>query len=395
MKIAIIHDWLLGMRGGEKCLEAILELYPDSDVYTAFYDAKNVSKKITSKNVYTSILNKIPFFKKVHRFLLPLYPIASWSISRQLNKKDYDLVISISHCLAKNVKVNAFHISYCLSPARYIWDKYDSYFENKPYEPLARIACKYLRVWDVKGARNVDCFVGISNFIQQRIKKVYNLDSEVIYPPVKTNWPEVKDIKTESAELEDKVLEKKPFLCVSALVPYKNVDTIVEAFNDLGFELSVVGAGPEISNIKKIAKNNVKILGKVSDDNLARLYSTSRALVFCAEEDFGIVPLEAQSLGLPVIALGKGGALETVIKHKTGVFFENNTKKSIKNAVMEFTQIEKQIKIEDCINQAEKFSYSCFKAEFSKLINENINKLEQDKVEKSELKNAKKTLANI
>jgi len=394
VKIAIIHDWLLGMRGGEKCLEAILELYPDSDVYTAFYNPKNISKEISSKKVYTSVLNKIPFFSNIHRFLLPLYPVASWSIARQVNKKDYDLVISISHCLAKNVKVNAFHVCYCLSPARYIWDKYDTYFHNKPYEPLARLACKYLRVWDVRGAKKVDYFIGISNFIQKRIKKVYNINSKVIYPPVKTNWPQL-DSSLKKKNLEKNDTEAKPFLCVSALVPYKNVDTIVHAFNDLGYELNVVGAGPEISSIEKIAKNNIKILGKVSDDKLAKLYLTSRALVFCAEEDFGIVPLEAQSLGLPVVALAKGGALETVINHKTGLFFENNSKNSIKNAIIEFTRIEKQIKIEDCVNQAEKFSYSCFKAEFSKLINENIANLKQEKIKKSELRNAKKTFANI
>ncbi len=394
LKIAIVHDWLVGMRGGEKCLENILELYPNSDIYTAFYEPKNVSKIINSKDVYTSILNLTPFAKYVYRYLLPFYPVASNSLSKKINKKEYDIVISISHCLAKNIKVDSFHLCYCLTPARYLWDKYDSYFKSKWYEPFVKIVTKYLRSWDLEGSKNVDSFVCISEYIKQRIRKVYNLDSEVLYPPVKTEW--ISNTNKNDTSL-NQGKNKNSFLCVSALVPYKNVDTIVLAFNELGYELNIVGSGPEISRIKKIAKSNIKILGRVSEAKLGSLYSESRALIFGAEEDFGIVPLEAQANGLGVIALGKGGALETVINEQTGIFYENNSKESIINAIDKFIELDKEITIEKCVNQASRFSQNSFKTKFKKLLTSKLEK-EISKTNSKIVdfnKDVKKTLANI
>lgn len=363
MKVAIVHDWLLGMRGGERCLEVFLKMFPQADLYTAFYNKDAVTEVISSKNVTTSCLQKIPGAKYLHRYLLPLYPLASWSISRQLNKKDYDLVISISHCLAKNIEVpvNAYHLCYCLTPMRYIWDQYDSYFAGKWYEPAVRVVAKVLRTWDIKKSSSVDNYVAISDYISQRIKKAYNRKSSVIYPPVRTDW-----IKPRNANVAG-----DGFLCVSALVPYKKVDAIVRAFNQLPYTLTVVGDGPERSKIEKLAGPNIKLLGKVSDQKLAELYKNSRALLFAAEEDFGMVPVEMQAAGRPVICLAKGGSLETVKadgKSKTGIYFDSLTEQGIKSAIEQFTVQESDFTVDNCINFAESFSEENFSSKFWNLL---------------------------
>ena len=365
MKVAIVHDWLLGMRGGERCLEVFLQMFPEADLFTAFYNPKEVSEIIRNKEVKTSILQKIPGAANFHRYLLPLYPLASRSISAQICKKDYDLVISISHCLAKNIIApkGAFHLCYCLTPVRYIWDQYDSYFSNKWYEPIVRAFAGRLRRWDVAGAKGVNCFVGISEYVSKRIKKVYDRESKVIYPPVRTDW--IKPRKKDFAG--------KDFLCVSALVPYKRVDSIVEAFNKLPYTLTIVGDGPERAAIAKIAGANIKLLGKVSDKRLAELYQQSRALIFAAEEDFGMVPVEMQAAGRPVICLKKGGALETVVgggEFKTGLFFDSLSPESISKAVEQFSVLEQEFTVDNCLNYSANFSESNFTSKFWNLLDE-------------------------
>lgn len=364
MKVAIVHDWLLGMRGGERCLEVFLEMFPEADLYTAFYDKRRVSRLINSKKIKTSVLQAIPGATKFHRYLLPLYPMASRSLSSQLAEKEYELVISISHCLAKNITVpeNAFHLCYCLTPMRYIWDQYDSYFADKWYEPLVRLFTKTLRKWDVAGAADVDCFVGISDFVCERIKRVYGRKSEVIYPPVRTDW---------IAPIRQGINKAEGFLCVSALVPYKRVDAIVAAFNKLPYTLTVVGDGPEKSKIEKMAGPSIRFVGKLEDSQLASLYRQSRALIFAAEEDFGMVPVEMQATGRPVICLGKGGSLETVIgdgEFKTGLFFDSPGSESIINAVKQFVVSEGLFTVDNCINHAAKFSEQNFSTKFWNLL---------------------------
>ena len=363
MKVAIVHDWLLGMRGGERCLEVLLKMFPEADLYTAFYDSEAVTDIIKNREVYTSCLQKIPGAKYLHRYLLPLYPLASRSISSKLNKKKYDLVISVSHCLAKNIEVpvGAYHVCYCLTPMRYIWDKFDSYFADKWYKPIASVVAKYLRSWDQRKSSSVDCYIAISHFIAERIKKYYGRESHVIYPPVRTDWIE----KRKEGE------RGEGFLCVSALVPYKNVDAIVRAFNELPEKLFVVGDGPERSSIEKLASSNVKFLGKISDSELAQLYKKSKALIFAAEEEFGMVPVEMQAAGRPVICLGQGGSLETVSvngKYKTGIYFSSLEQKHIISAIEQFTVQQDDFTVDNCINYAKNFSEQNFCSQFLELL---------------------------
>lgn len=386
LKVAIIHDWLLGMRGGERCLEEFLRVFPDADIYTAFLDSSKLSPLLKEREIETSVLNSLPSSNKYHRYLLPLYPLAAKSISKKLAKnhetKNYDLVISISHCLAKNVRVpeGVFHLCYCLTPMRYLWDQYDAYFGNSKIEPLARAVVKRLRGWDVAGVSNVDAFVSISNFVATRLKKVYGRQSDVIYPPVRSDWITARKEKEKGEN----------FLCASALVPYKNIDKIVQAFNFLpDKKLLVVGDGQERSGIEKLSKRgNVEFLGRVSDEKLAELYQSSKALLFAAEEDFGMIPVEMQAAGRPVICLSKGGALETVEntgKFKTGLYFDSFEPKSIAEAVERFSVCEDEFTVDNCITHAEKFSQFHFRDHLRSL-------LEKEGVLK---RDAKKTLAAI
>ena len=223
------------MRGGEKCLEEVLKIYPEADVYTMLYYPDSISEIINKRNPQSSRFQKIPGARKYYRYFLPFYPKVAEEISAKLN--DYDLVVSISHAWAKNIKVEVPHLCYCLSPMRYIWDQYQSYFGGRKIEPIARRVAKRLRVWDRAGAENVTQFYGISEFIQKRIKSVYDLPSGVIYPPVTSDWI------TPRAEGE----LGEGFLVVNALVPYKNTDIIIEAFNKLALPLKVVGRGPELA----------------------------------------------------------------------------------------------------------------------------------------------------
>jgi len=379
VRVAIIHDWLLGMRGGERCLEEFLRLYPEADIYTAFLDREKLSPMLKEREIETSILNSLPNSKKYHRYLLPLYPLAAKSLSKKLKanheNKKYDLVFSISHCLAKNVSVpkDAFHVCYCLTPMRYLWDQYNAYFDSSKIEPLARIVVKQLRKWDVAGVSNVDAFVSISNFVASRLKKVYGRESTVIYPPVRSDW----------------IASRKPgekgqsFLCASALVPYKNIDQIIRAFNFLPNEkLLVVGDGQERSGVERLStKGNVGFLGRVSDEKLAELYKDSKALIFAAEEDFGMIPVEMQAAGRPVICLSRGGALETVkntSKFKTGIYFDSPEPKAIAEAVEQFSVSEEEFTVDNCLKHAELFSQFNFRDDLLKLLESNgLGKLQK------------------
>ncbi len=367
MKVAIIHDWLLGMRGGERCLEEFCSLFPSADIYTVFYEAENISPIINKHIIQTSVLQDIPGARKIHRYLLPLYPIAAKSLSKRISVGHklvgYDLVISISHCVAKNVVVppNTLHICYCLTPMRYIWDKYDSYFSNHPLEPIIRNVAKRLQHWDVAGTNNVDCFVAISDFVKERIKRVYNREAEVIYPPVRDNW--IKPRKEEE--------KGNGFLCANALVPYKNVHLVVEAFNKLELPLTVVGKGPEERKLKQLARSNIQFKTDLSDAELAELYRTSRALVFAGEEDFGMIPVEMQCAGRPAICYQKGGALETInttLGQESGLFFPELTSDSICAAVARFQEKEVRFTLDNCRINGRKFSTELFKASFASLL---------------------------
>jgi glycosyltransferase involved in cell wall biosynthesis len=358
MRIAIVHDWLLGMRGGERCLEVVCRDYPQADIFTLFHDPRGVSPVINGQVRGASVLNRLPLSRRVYRYLFPFYPQGIASLNKQLRAGAYDLVISISHCAAKNIDSGAVeHLSYCLTPVRYLWDQYDAYFAGRPIEPVVRALLPKMRRWDIEGSRRVSRFAVISEFVRERVRRVYGLDSEVVYPPVRTDWINPR-------------MEGEPgqgFLCANALVPYKNTHLVVEAFNRLGLPLTVVGTGPEERRLKSIAKSNIQFIGNVSDPRLADYYRRSKALIFSAEEDFGMMPVEMLAAGRPVIALGKGGAAETLTP-ETAVFFENPEIGEIEQAVRDFLDNEDRFKVEACKKRAAIFSLERFRLEFAEFI---------------------------
>lgn len=322
MKVALSHDWLNGMRGGEKCLEVFCELYPQSPIHTLFWEPGKVSPAIASHPVKTSFLQKFPGIKKNYRNFLPFFPAAAESF----DLAGYDLVISSSHCVAKGVKkaAGAVHICYCFTPMRYAWGLFDEYFGDKSIlsRSLIGAVISHLRRWDARSSERVDRFVAISKHIQTRIRRAYGRESDVVYPPVDTVFYTPTDTPREDF-----------YLIVSALVPYKKLDLAVRAFRDSGKRLVVIGSGPEEALLKKIAGPEVTFLGWQKDEAIRDHYRRAKALIFPGEEDFGIVPVEAQACGCPVVAYGCGGALETIIPGITGVFFDELTEPSLMKAV--------------------------------------------------------------
>lgn len=329
MKVALIHDWLNGMRGGEKCLECFCEMFPEADVYTLLHTRGRCSKIIEGMKISTSFVDRIPYKDRFYRYLLPLFPIA---IERFI-LKDYDLILSSSHCVAKGIipGPNVLHVSYMHSPMRYVWDMYDDYFGKDRVHPIiARVApffASYLRAWDVASSARVDHFIANSRHVARRIKKYYRREASVIHPPVDFEKFRVAE-KTEDY-----------YLIVSALVSYKRIDLAIEALNRLGLPLKIVGTGPQEAELRKMAGPSIEFLGWTDDDALADLYSRCKAFIFPGEEDFGITPLEAMASGRPVIAYARGGTLETVRgidDRPTGLFFQDQTSKALADAVQRF-----------------------------------------------------------
>ncbi len=367
-KIALVHDWLTGMRGGEKVLEAICEIFPEADLYTLLYTHGSVSKIIADRKIFTSFLQKLPNIEKNYRFYLVFMPL----IISQFDLSDYDLVISSNHCVAKGVKIgkNTLHICYCHTPMRYIWDMYEVYFgKNSKAGLLSKLAMKILRkplqVWDVETSKYVTCFVANSENVKERIKRIYNRDSVVIYPPVDTDF----------YTLPQQPKRGNYYLVVSAFAPYKRIDIVIEAFKKLNFNLKIIGSGQQEKYIKYLAKGckNIELLGWQSNEVIRYHYQNAKALIFPAEEDFGIVPVEAQACGCPVIAFRKGGALETVIENKTGIFFDDQTPQSIIEAVNNFENKINTFKPEVLRENAIRFSKSNFIREFKNLIKNYID----------------------
>jgi len=364
LKIAVVHDWLTGMRGGEKVLEIIFEIFPDADLFTLLYNKGSVSPLIADRNIYTSFINKLPFKASKYRHYLPLFPTAI----ELFDFKEYDLIISTSHCVAKGVRTppNTLHVSYVHSPMRYVWDMYEDYFGRDKTNFLQRMIiplfANYLRMWDVTSSNRVDFFIANSKHVANRINKYYRREAEVIHPPVNTESFKKSNVSEDF------------YLVLSALVPYKKVDLAVDAFNQNGKSLIVVGDGPEKSRLTNLAKNNIKFVSGIDGDQLNEYYSKCKALIFPGEEDFGIVPVEAQSCGKPVIAFARGGALETVIgydgnneKKCSGIFFNNQTSESLIETIEKFEKLKWDTEFIN--NHAHKFNRNRFKDEISKFIN--------------------------
>jgi len=318
LRIAIVHEWLTGMRGGEKCVEALCEAFPQADVFTLIHLPGSVSPTIERAVKQTTFIQNLPGARTHYRRYLPLFP----SAIRSLDLDGYDLVISSHHCVAKGVRVprQALHICYCHTPMRYLWTKYDEYFSKGRAGFFTRAAMQVvarpMRRWDRATASNPHHFVATCQNVRQRIREIYGRDSEIVNPPVNT------------ALFPLSAGEGSYFLMVSALVPYKRVDLAIEAFNRCGDRLVIVGTGPNDRALRALARPNISFEGWRSDDELRQYYEGCRGLIFPGDEDFGIVPLEAMSAGKPVLAYARGGALETVKvtpELKTGTFFHHQT----------------------------------------------------------------------
>jgi glycosyltransferase involved in cell wall biosynthesis len=326
LRIAIVHEWFTSMRGGEKCVEALCEVFPDATLYALLHVKGSVSPIIERMPMHTSFVQHLPFAARKYRHYLPLFPAAV----RRFDLSSYDIVISSSHCAAKGVRTapHTLHVCYCYTPMRYIWTQYEDYFGAGRSGLLTRwgmrAAVGYLRRWDLRTAKNPHHFLAISENIRDRIRAIYGRDSQVIYPPVET------------ASLSLAPGHEGFDLIVSALVPYKRVDLAVEAYNRMGKRLVVIGDGPDLPRLRKLAGATVEMLGWRSDPDVRDHFARCRAVIFPGEEDFGIVPVEAIACGKPVVAFARGGALETVIDRqdlKTGVLFNEQTTDSLVDAV--------------------------------------------------------------
>ena len=357
MKVALVHEYLNQFGGAERMLQVLCALYPRAPIYTLLYDRDATGGVFDGRIIKTSFLQNLPFAKKHHRVFPLLMPLAI----EQFDFSDYDVVISVSASFAKGIitKPHTKHICYCLTPPRFLWDNSQKFVEEFGYPKLVKKFLPpfitYLRIWDKEASLRVDEFWSISDFIRGRIKKYYSRDSKIIHPPV----------NVEKFQASDDV--KNYFLMVGRLVSYKRFDLAVEAFKQNGLPLKIVGIGPELNKLRSLAygnslskaSGNIEFLGLVSDEKLANLYSQAQACVFPQEEDFGIVPLESMASGRPVIAFSGGGAIETVVKNKTGIFFNEQTSESLGAAVEGF--YNRDFNPKDCREQAEKFDIKVFK----------------------------------
>jgi glycosyltransferase involved in cell wall biosynthesis len=358
MRVAVVHDWLNGMRGGEKVLEAILDLFPEAVVYTLFHEIGRVSRRIESHQIVTSWLDRIPGVYRHYRNLLPLFPAAIES----LDLRGYDLVISSSHAVAKGVRAgSAMHVCYCHTPMRYIRDAEADYAFNAARRLAMHALRGRLRRWDSAKSRDVHHFVANSGFVRDRIRKYYGRDAVVVQPPIDTHY----FTPGPSAEREDF------YLVAGALVPYKRVDLVISAFNQLGRRLVVAGSGPALKSLRRLARGNIEFWGWVTDDELRRLYRSAKGLVMAAREDFGMVAVEAQACGCPVIAFGAGGGSETTQDGINGVLFAEQRVDDIVRAVRRFESMTWPV--DQVRRRVEIFSCENFQVRFRKLLSEWID----------------------
>jgi len=371
LKVAVVHDWLVTYAGAERALEQILALYPEADLFS-LVDFLPYGQRgfILNKPVTTSFIQSLPFSRKKYRSYLPFMPFAI----EQFDLSGYDVVISSSHAVAKGVLTNArqLHVCYCYTPIRYAWDLHFQYLREAKLDRglkglVARMVLHYIRMWDLTTANRVDRYIGISHYIAKRITKIYGKDAAVIYPPV--------DIATYVPHGG----KEGYYLTASRMVPYKKVDLIVEAFTSMpDKQLVVIGDGPDFQKIRSKAGTNVTLLGYQPTQVMKEHLQKARAFVYAAEEDFGIVTVEAQACGTPVIAFGKGGSLETVNPlhsadtepkhdshtHPTGIFFYEQTVEALKNAVQQFERSHHVFEAQHTRSNAERFSTNRFKREF-------------------------------
>jgi glycosyltransferase involved in cell wall biosynthesis len=361
MKVAIIHYWLVNMRGGEKVIETLLEMFPDADIYTHAYNPKAVSALINSRRVYTSRINKLPFAKKLYQLYMPLMPNALMDF----NLQQYDLVISSEAGPAKGVvpNPNAYHLCYCHSPMRYLWDMYHEYFRKTNF--IVRFFMKRLipnlRLWDVASANLVDRFVANSAYVAKRIQRYYNREAVVVFPPV--------DIENFLPTKRD---PKDYYLFFGQITGYKRADLAIEACVASGRKLVVAGSGAKKGAFRKYAKTGlVTFKGRVSGEEARELYASAKALIFPGIEDFGIIPVEAQASGCPVIAFREGGALDTVKEGVTGLFFNEQTPESLIAAMDNFERNEVTFSDREMFKEhVQQFSKAAFIERIKRIVGE-------------------------
>lgn len=369
MKIAVVCDWLVTYAGAERVLEQILYIYPQADLYSVVdFIPENQRGFIKHKKVQTTFIQNLPFAQKKYRNYLPLMPLAI----EQLDLSKYDLVISSSHAVAKGVLTgpNQLHISYVHSPIRYAWDLQHQYLRESGLDKglkgwLTKYLLHKIRMWDYRTANGVDTFIANSNFIAKRIKKVYRREAKVIYPPVNIEGFNLRENKEDF------------YLTASRMVPYKKMDLIVEAFTKMPEKkLIVIGDGPDFKKIQNKAGKNIKLLGYQPFEILKDYMQRAKAFVFAAEEDFGITPVEAQACGTPVIAFGRGGALETIRgldnDLPTGVFFAEQTVPCLIKAVKDFEENYGKIVPKACRENALRFSNERFCSEFKEFVDKEV-----------------------
>ena len=372
MKKALVCDWLSVYAGAEKCIESFTNIWNDFEIYSLidFLNDTDRAKILKGKYACTSFIQKLPFAKNKYRNYLPLFPYAI----ENFDLSDYDLVLSSSHAIAKNVLTHSdqLHISYVHTPIRYAWDLYFDYLKNNGLEcGLSGMIAKYfmqkIRIWDITSINRADYLIANSCYVAKRIKKVYGRLSDVIYPPVDVDKFKVKENKDNF------------YLTVSRFVSYKKIDLIVKAFLHSDRKLVVVGDGPDMPKIKSMATKNIEILGYQSDETIKQLMQNARAFIFAAKEDFGIAPVEAQASGTPVICYGIGGATETVIDGQTGIFFSEQNSSSLLEAIDKFEKANDKFDPYLIRQNSFRFSRQRFENEFKIYTEDKFNKFKNMK----------------
>jgi glycosyltransferase involved in cell wall biosynthesis len=365
LKVAIVHYWLVSMRGGEKVIESMCRVFPQADIYTLVYRPEAISDTIKAHKITTSFLQRLPGGVKAYQNLLPLMPFAV----EAFDLSGYDLVISSDTNVTKGVvtPMEVLHVNYCHTPMRYAWDMYHDYMQGSGLGRMKKLAMglvmNWLRIWDVAASNRIDHFLANSKYVKKRIAKHYRRDATVVYPPA--------DLAAFSPRPDE---VKDFYLVLGQIIPYKRIDIAVEAFNRLGKPLVIIGEGSEVERLRARAKPNVRFLGRQPFPVIREHFATCRAFVFPGVEDFGITPVEAQASGRPVLAFGRGGALETVIDGETGLFFREQTPEALMDAVERLEAGRHSITVEKCVENADRFSEERFRADLEASVRQALAK---------------------
>jgi len=364
LRVALVHDFLVDLGGAERVLEAMAEMFPEAPIYTLIYDKEKTKGKFSGRDVHTSFLQKFPgFLKRRRKLLLPFLPVAP----ETFDLRDFDLVVSSSGAWSKGIisRLNTIHISYMHSPMRFVWDKNEEYLLEQKKAGItnffSRLVTSYIRLWDKMAADRPDYLVSNSIYTKKRLQKYYGRESEVIYPPVNHVAYNMK---------RGTVSEKKYFLVVSRLSPYKKIDNAILAFNKLRLPLVIVGTGSQEKYLRSIAGQNVKFFGWQSDEKLSEIYAGARAFVFPGVDDFGIAPVEAMNHGIPILAVKKGGIVEIIEERKTGEFFDFDAPYKIVDCVNKFVEKESYYDKKYIQESAKKFSKEKFKEELERYVDQ-------------------------